>query len=35
MEGRDDTSEPIVEVRDLHTRFGNAVVHAGVGLEIR
>ena len=35
MEGRDDTSEPIVEVRDLHTRFGNAVVHAGVGLEVR
>jgi phospholipid/cholesterol/gamma-HCH transport system ATP-binding protein len=35
MEGRDDASEPIVEVRDLHTRFGSAVVHDGVGLEVR
>lgn len=27
--------EPIIEVRDVHTRFGDAVVHDGVSLEVR
>jgi phospholipid/cholesterol/gamma-HCH transport system ATP-binding protein len=35
MEDGMNASAPIVEVRDLHTRFGEAVVHAGVSLEIR
>lgn len=26
---------PIIEIRDLHTRFGETVVHDGVGLEVR
>ncbi len=35
MEARSDATEPIVEVRDLHTRFGDAVVHDGVSLAVR
>jgi phospholipid/cholesterol/gamma-HCH transport system ATP-binding protein len=35
MANGDGTPAPIVEVRDLHTRFGDAVVHDGVSLEIR
>jgi phospholipid/cholesterol/gamma-HCH transport system ATP-binding protein len=27
--------EPVVEVRDVHTRFGDAVVHDGVSLSVR
>ncbi|CAG0974888.1 sulfate transport system ATP-binding protein [Myxococcaceae bacterium] len=26
---------PLVEVRDVHTRFGRSIVHAGVSLEVR
>jgi phospholipid/cholesterol/gamma-HCH transport system ATP-binding protein len=29
------TAQPAVEVRDVHTRFGEAVVHDGVSLEVR
>ena len=29
------TPEPAVEIRDVHTRFGDAVVHDGVSLEVR
>jgi phospholipid/cholesterol/gamma-HCH transport system ATP-binding protein len=28
-------AEPVLEVRDVHTRFGSAVVHDGVSLEVR
>ncbi len=28
-------TQPVVEVRDVHTRFGSAVVHDGVSLEVR
>ncbi len=35
MDARGDASKPIVEVRDLHTRFGAAIVHDGVSLEVR
>ena len=28
-------AEPVIEVRDLRTRFGDAVVHDGVNLEVR
>jgi phospholipid/cholesterol/gamma-HCH transport system ATP-binding protein len=34
MEGRQNACGPIIEVRDLHTRFGDAIVHDGVGLEV-
>jgi len=30
-----DTPKPVIEVRDLHTRFGDAIVHDGVNLEVR
>jgi len=30
-----DTAEPVIEVRDLYTRFGDAIVHDGVNLEVR
>jgi phospholipid/cholesterol/gamma-HCH transport system ATP-binding protein len=30
-----DTAEPVIEVRDLCTRFGDAIVHDGVNLEVR
>lgn len=29
------SAQPIIEVRDLHTRFGEAVVHDGVNLEVQ
>ena len=29
------TAEPVIEVRDLRTRFGDAIVHDGVSLEVR
>lgn len=29
------SNEPVVEVRDVHTRFGAAVVHDGVSLSVR
>src|SRR3990172_1083225 len=35
MSGRSDTAEPVIEVRDLYTRFGDAIVHNGVTLEVR
>ncbi len=35
MGGPGDGAVPVVEVRDVHTRFGDAVVHAGVSLEVR
>jgi phospholipid/cholesterol/gamma-HCH transport system ATP-binding protein len=28
-------TQPVIEVRDLHTRFGNAIVHDGVSLDVR
>ena len=31
---RSDTAEPVIEVRDLRTRFGDAIVHDGVNLEV-
>jgi phospholipid/cholesterol/gamma-HCH transport system ATP-binding protein len=34
VEARRDATKPIVEVRDLRTRFGDAVVHDGVSLEV-
>jgi len=30
-----DTAPPAIEVRDLYTRFGDAIVHDGVSLEVR
>jgi phospholipid/cholesterol/gamma-HCH transport system ATP-binding protein len=30
-----DTAEPVIEVRDLHTRFGASIVHDGVNLSVR
>jgi phospholipid/cholesterol/gamma-HCH transport system ATP-binding protein len=30
-----DAKESVVEVRDVHTRFGTAVVHDGVSLDVR
>lgn len=30
----DETPRPVVEVRDLHTRFGDTVVHEGVNLSV-
>jgi phospholipid/cholesterol/gamma-HCH transport system ATP-binding protein len=30
-----DTAQPIIEVRDLRTRFGEAIVHDGVNLSVR
>jgi len=30
-----DTAQPVIEVRDLHTRFGDAIVHDGVNLSVR
>ena len=30
-----ETTQPVIEVRDLHTRFGNAIVHDGVSLDVR
>jgi phospholipid/cholesterol/gamma-HCH transport system ATP-binding protein len=35
MRAREFDAEPVVEVRDLHTCFGDAVVHKGVALEVR
>lgn len=35
MKRAESTPGPIVEVRDLHTRFGDAIVHDGVSLEVR
>ncbi len=35
MTAADQGSEAIVEVRDLHTRFGSAVIHDGIDLEVR
>ena len=35
MAGRSETAEPVIEVRDLYTRFGDAIVHDGVTLEVR
>jgi phospholipid/cholesterol/gamma-HCH transport system ATP-binding protein len=35
VNARSDAAEPIVEVRDLRTRFGDAIVHDGVSLEVR
>ncbi|MBI2962183.1 MAG: ATP-binding cassette domain-containing protein [Deltaproteobacteria bacterium] len=35
MERAEHVPGPIVEVRDLHTRFGDTIVHDGVGLEVR
>ncbi len=29
------SAQPIIEVRDLHTRFGDTVVHDGVNLEVQ
>jgi len=30
-----DAAAPVIRVRDLHTRFGSQVVHAGVDLDVR
>jgi phospholipid/cholesterol/gamma-HCH transport system ATP-binding protein len=30
-----DVAQPVIQVRDLHTRFGDAIVHDGVSLEVR
>ena len=30
-----DVAQPVIQVRDLHTRFGNAIVHDGVSLDVR
>lgn len=35
MGGPGSRAAPVVEVRDVHTRFGDAVVHAGVSLEVQ
>jgi phospholipid/cholesterol/gamma-HCH transport system ATP-binding protein len=35
MDGRGQAGEVMVEVRDVHTRFGEAVVHEGVSLSVR
>jgi phospholipid/cholesterol/gamma-HCH transport system ATP-binding protein len=35
MTAASDTAEPVIEVRDLHTRFGDAIVHDGVNLSVR
>ena len=35
MSAASDTAEPVIEVRDLHTRFGDAIVHDGVNLSVR
>ena len=32
--GSEATSVPVIEVRDVHTRFGDAVVHDGVNLSV-
>jgi phospholipid/cholesterol/gamma-HCH transport system ATP-binding protein len=29
-----EAAEPVIQVRDLHTRFGDAIVHDGVSLEV-
>jgi phospholipid/cholesterol/gamma-HCH transport system ATP-binding protein len=35
MAARSDATEPLIEVRALHTRFGESIVHDGVDLEVR
>jgi phospholipid/cholesterol/gamma-HCH transport system ATP-binding protein len=35
MTATSHAAEPVIEVRDLRTRFGDAVVHDGVNLEVR
>jgi phospholipid/cholesterol/gamma-HCH transport system ATP-binding protein len=35
MTATSQRAEPVIEVRDLRTRFGEAVVHDGVNLEVR
>ena len=35
MTATNDTAQPVIEVRDLRTRFGAAIVHDGVNLSVR
>ena len=35
MTAANDIADPIIAVRDLHTRFGDAIVHDGVNLSVR
>ena len=35
MTATNDTAQPVIEVRDLRTRFGDAIVHDGVNLSVR
>lgn len=35
MAAADDSADPIIAVRDLHTRFGDSIVHDGVNLSVR